>query len=72
MAEIYRFIVMKINFYSALGIQYAMISLKIVLANLLRHYKFTTELKMSDLKFKFELTLKPAFKYAVRIEKHTW
>lgn len=49
-----------------------MIANKIVLANLLKQYKFTTKLRMSDLKFKVEVTLNLVSKWIVGIEKRDW
>lgn len=46
-----------------------MISMKVVLAGMLRKYKFTTNLKLNELVMKFELTLKLANKHMVKVEK---
>lgn len=60
-----------INF-CILGYQYAMFSMKTVLSAVLRHYKITTDLKMSDLKLEFEIALKLANKHMIRIERREW
>lgn len=49
-----------------------MISMKVIMAGILRKYKFTTELKLSDLIMKFELTLKLANKHLVNMERREW
>lgn len=51
------------------GFQYATILMKIALAAMVRRYKFSTNLKLSDLKLTFEVTLKLLNKYMVQIEK---
>lgn len=57
---------------SVLGYQYAIMSIKVVLSKLLRSYKFKTDLQMSDLELKFEVTLKLSNKYPVRVERRNW
>lgn len=57
---------------NCIGLQYAMISMKVALSAILRKYKFTTELKLSDLEFKFELTLKLVNKHMVGMERRVW
>lgn len=49
-----------------------MISMKVILAGVLRKFKFTTNLKLSDLQMKFELTLKLANKHMVGMERRVW
>lgn len=49
-----------------------MISMKVVLAGILRKYKFDTDLKLNELEMKFELTLKLANKHMVRMERRKW
>lgn len=49
-----------------------MFSMKTVLSAVLRNYKITTDLKMSDLKLEFEIALKLANKHMVRIERREW
>lgn len=49
-----------------------MISMKVALSAILRHYKFTTALNLSELEFKFELTLKINNKHMVGMERRIW
>lgn len=49
-----------------------MIAMKLVLAKLLRSNKIKTDLKMSELELKFEVTLKLCNKYLVEIEPRVW
>jgi hypothetical protein len=51
------------------GKRYAMISLKIMLADLLRNYKFTTTLKMNQLEFGLAISIKLMNKHWVQIER---
>lgn len=49
-----------------------MISMKVVLAGILRKYKFATDLKLDELEMKFELTLKLVNKHMVSMERREW
>lgn len=49
--------------------RYAYIAMKIILANLLRHYRFKTDLKMSDIRMRYEITLKNVRGNMVRVER---
>lgn len=49
-----------------------MISMKVIMAGIMRKYKFTTNLKLTDLEMKFELTLKLANKHMVGMERRIW
>lgn len=49
-----------------------MISLKVMMAGILRKYRFTTDLKMDELVLKFELTLKLGNRYLVAMERREW
>lgn len=60
------------NFFLNLGYQYGMISMKVALCSMLRRYKFTTNLKLSDLELKFELTLKVSNRHMVGMERRVW
>lgn len=57
---------------NCIGYQYAMISMKVILSGILRKYRFTTSLKLSDLEMKFELTLKLVNKHMVGMERRVW
>jgi len=57
---------------NCIGFQYAMISMKVIMSGLLRRYRYTTDLKMSDLVLRFELTLKLDNKHLVKIERREW
>lgn len=46
-----------------------MISMKVVLTDLLKRYTFTTNMNLSDLKFKFEVSLKPASENLIQIKQ---
>lgn len=43
---------------NCIGMRYAYMAMKVILATVLRHYKFTTHLKMSDITTRFEITMK--------------
>lgn len=46
-----------------------MISMKVILAGILRKYRFTTDLKLSELVLRFELTLKLSDRHLVQMER---
>lgn len=50
----------------------ATVLMKIMLSACLRKYKFTTNLKMSDLELKYDVTLKLVNKHMVSLEKRVW
>lgn len=54
---------------NCVGIKYAWISVKIMLAGLLRKYQFKTDQKYADLRFKWDITLKLSKKHMVVVEK---
>ncbi|CAO1377388.1 unnamed protein product [Diamesa serratosioi] len=54
---------------NCIGSRYATISMKIILLQLLRVYKFSSDLKFESLKFKAVLTLQLSGKHLVKIEK---
>ncbi|XP_062557039.1 uncharacterized protein LOC134221888 [Armigeres subalbatus] len=54
---------------NCIGWRYAMISMKLMLIYLLREYRLRTDLKLSDLKFKFDMMLVLTFKHWLQIEK---
>lgn len=57
---------------NCIGHQYAMFSMKVMLATLLRKYKFSTELKWTDLELKIEITLRLVNKYMVEVNPRSW
>ncbi|KAJ6636720.1 Cytochrome P450 4C1 [Pseudolycoriella hygida] len=57
---------------NCLGMKYAYMSMKTMLSALLRNYKFSTSLKMEDLKWKFEITMKLVNTHLVTIEKRNF
>lgn len=57
---------------NCIGLQYAMISMKVILAGILRKYRFETDLKMDELVMRFELTLKLDNKHLVHMERREW
>lgn len=54
------------------GYQYGMMSLKAMLSTMLRHYRFTTNLKMSELEMEFHISLKLCNKHMVGVERRVW
>lgn len=54
---------------NCLGIRFAFISIKTILAKLLRKYRFATNLKMADIKFRMEVTNKPINGIVVKVEE---
>lgn len=57
---------------NCIGARYAWTAMKIALAHMLRRYKFTSELKMHQVKVVLELLLKIDDKNAIRIERRQW
>lgn len=57
---------------NCIGYQYGMISLKVMLASILRRFTFSSDLKMSELKVKFEIILRLESDFMVKIEKRDW
>lgn len=54
---------------NCLGNRYAMLSIKTGLIHLLNEYKFSTNLKMDDIKLKFSITLKLLNTNLIKVEK---
>lgn len=54
---------------NCIGMRYSYISMKILLATLLRNYRFTTNLKMNDVRMRYEITLKNVCGNMVRVER---
>lgn len=58
--------------FNSSGLQYAMISMKVILSGLFRRFKYTTNLKLNELVMRFELTLKLDNKHMVEITNRDW
>lgn len=54
---------------NCIGMRYSYIAMKIILATLIWHYRFTTNLKMDDIRMRYEITLKNITGNMVQIEK---
>lgn len=68
----YQFIPFSAGARNCIGIRYAWASMKISMAYLLRKYKFTTDLKMHEVRYKTGLILKIVNEDPVRIERREW
>lgn len=53
---------------NCVGIKYGWITVKIMLAAMLRQYRFSTDLRFEELRFKWDITLKVAQKHLVYVE----
>jgi docosahexaenoic acid omega-hydroxylase len=53
---------------NCVGQRYAMLSVKVILVSLLNAFKFSTELKLADLKFAFTISMKLRNKHWVKLE----
>ncbi|GAB0095727.1 Cytochrome P450 [Sergentomyia squamirostris] len=56
---------------NCIGSKYAYMMMKIVVVHLVKNYKFTTDLKLCDLKHRFNITLKLCNKHMVSITART-
>lgn len=54
---------------NCIGLKYAMIFLKTIVVKLLREYEFTTQLKLHELKFSIDISLKLINKHLVEIKR---
>lgn len=54
---------------NCIGSKQAMISLKIMLATLIKTYKFSTDMKMEDIRLKIDITIDIANKHMVSIQE---
>lgn len=57
---------------NCIGIKYAWVVSKIMLAFLLRRYRFTTDLKYEDIRTKVSIILKIANENPIRVERREW
>lgn len=57
---------------NCIGIKYAWYVAKIILAHVLRHYKFTTHLKYEDIRTKVNIILKIVNQNPVSVERREW
>lgn len=51
------------------GYKFGLLSMKTVISHVIRKYKFTTTLKMEDLKYKLGLVVMPVQGYPLKIQK---
>lgn len=56
---------------NCIGLKYAYISTKIVIARLLRKFKFTTDLKIDEIRTKLHIVLEISNEYPLKIERRT-
>ena len=54
---------------NCIGSKYAMISMKIMLAQMVNRYRFRTNLKYHELQLKFELLLKLSNNFSIQVER---
>lgn len=57
---------------NCIGQRFAFISIKTILAKILRNYRFRTHVRMEDLKFRIEITSKPSNGIIVEVEKRNF
>jgi cytochrome P450 len=55
-----------------IGYRYAYMSMKTVLAYMLRNYRFTTDMKMDEMEWDFSVTLRLVNKHMVKAERRVW
>jgi cytochrome P450 len=55
-----------------IGYKYAFLSMKVIMAYLLRRYRFSTNLKMDDLRWELSVTLRLMNKHMVTIKRREW
>lgn len=64
----YSFIPFSSGARNCIGDKYAMLSMKILIINLLRAYKFSTHLKLEELEIEMHITLKLVNKFLVSVD----
>lgn len=57
---------------NCIGIKYAWYVAKIMLAHLLRRYRFTTDLKFEDIRTKVSIILKIVNEDPIKVERREW
>lgn len=57
---------------NCIGIKYAWYVAKIMLAHLLRRYKFSSDLKLEEIRTKVSIILKVANENPIRVERREW
>ncbi|XP_055541944.1 probable cytochrome P450 313a4 [Wyeomyia smithii] len=67
----YAFLGFSAGIRNCIGVKYSLVNLKIVLAKLVKNYRFSTDLKLADLKFVASIVMKIANGYMIRIEQRT-
>lgn len=68
----YQYVPFSAGARNCIGIRYAQTSLCITLIHLLRNFKFTTDLKMSDVKIRTGIVMKFINQNPVRLERREW
>lgn len=68
----YQYVPFSAGARNCIGIRYAKISLCVTLIYLLRNFKFTTSLKLSDVKIRTGLVIKFINQNPVRLERREW
>lgn len=63
------FIPFSVGRRNCIGYRYAYTSFKVMMVKLLRHFKFTTKLKLNEIKFNRQIALKLVGEHLVMIEK---
>lgn len=56
---------------NCIGMRYSYIAMKVILATLIKSYRFTTKLNMNDVRMRYEITLKNVHGNLVRVERRT-
>ncbi|XP_053691278.1 probable cytochrome P450 313a4 [Sabethes cyaneus] len=54
---------------NCIGWRYALMNIKVMLVYLVRNFSLRTDIKQTDLRFRFDLTLKLAFEHRIQLEK---
>lgn len=54
-----------------IGYRYAMMSLKMLLAMILKHFELATDIRYEDIKYHYQISLNLAFPHAIRLKRRT-